>query len=288
MQAFMQTVRGVAAFIFIAINTIIWVIPIYLLALIRLFVPGRNERINAVMDSFISVWVGGNRAFMRAFDVSKIDAEFLGEPLRRDGWYLVVSNHQSWTDIMVLQTTLLGRIPPLKFFTKKQLIWVPGVGLAMKLLGFPYVRRFSRDEIARDPSLIALDRDAIDQACAGFMERPSSVLNFLEGTRYTKAKHANQESPYRHLLKPKAGGFAMVNQALQHRLNGVVDVTITYPTSSAPGFWDFWCGRAPRVEFRAELLPAPAPERDAVETWITSLWQQKDAYLEAQRAGNGT
>ena len=284
MQALVQIVRGSTAFLFIAVNTIIWVIPIYVLAIVRLLLPRHHVALSATMDKFIGVWVGGNRAYMRSCGVATIDTQWIGEPLSPDGWYLVVSNHQGWADIMVLQTTLLGRIPPLKFFTKKELIWVPGVGLAMKLLGFPYVRRFSREQITKDPSLIELDRAAIDDACAGFKDHPSSVLNFLEGTRFTPAKHAAQGSRFTHLLKPKAGGFAMVNEALHDQLTGVVDVTITYPDKHAPGFWDFWCGRAPMIGFRAELLSPPAPERAAVETWIDDLWQQKDAYLEVHKA----
>jgi 1-acyl-sn-glycerol-3-phosphate acyltransferase len=58
------------------------------------------------------------------------------EALHRDGWYLAISNHQSWPDILILQT-ILRRTPAIKFFTKRQLLFIPFFGQAMWCLGFP-------------------------------------------------------------------------------------------------------------------------------------------------------
>ncbi len=53
------------------------------------------------------------------------------------------SNHRSWVDILVLQSIFNRRIPFLKFFLKRQLIWVPLLGLAWWALDFPFMRRYS-------------------------------------------------------------------------------------------------------------------------------------------------
>jgi 1-acyl-sn-glycerol-3-phosphate acyltransferase len=56
---------------------------------------------------------------------------------------------------------------------------------------------------------------------------PVSIVNFVQGTRFRARKHAQQQSPFRHLLKPKAGDTALV-------LDTLVDVTITYPCRARP------------------------------------------------------
>ena len=189
-----------------------------------------------------------------------------------------------------MQNTLLGRIPPLKFFTKRELIWVPLVGVAMWFLGFPYVRRYGRERIEQNPELAAHDRNAMRKASQGFVERPTSVLSFLEGTRFTEAKHAAQASPYRHLLKPRPGGLSYVATALGDRATALVDVTIHYP-GGVPGFWDFLCGRCHRIEVTVDSVPVPEPltyagndGREVLDQWVSELWRGKDRRLAKTRA----
>ncbi len=155
----MFILKGTIAILFIAANTVVFCVPIYLLALPRALIPISTVRIaiGAAMTRVIDAWVAGNR----------LDAEGIvhhahqcidrdrSRPLAHDRWYVVISNHQGWADILVLQDTFLGRIPPLKFFVKRELIWIPFLGIAMWLLGFPYVRRYSREALARDPSFAA-------------------------------------------------------------------------------------------------------------------------------------
>ena len=50
------------------------------------------------------------------------------ETLDRSEWYLVLANHQSWVDIAVLQRIFHRKIPFLKFFIKKELLWLPILG----------------------------------------------------------------------------------------------------------------------------------------------------------------
>ena len=277
--------RGILAFGFIAVHTAFWCTPLYAMGVVRALLPGRAKVwINGPMVRIIDGWVACNRAMVRVLGITRIEAEWHGEPLARDGWYLVFANHQSWADIIVLQNTLLGRIPPLRFFTKQELIWAPLVGVAMWLLGFPYVRRHSRAALEANPALRGQDREAVVRACAGFRERPTSVLAFVEGTRFTAAKHAAQESRYRHLLNPRAGGFGYALDGLADKRPQAVDVTIVYD-GEVPGFWDFLCGRCRRVRFVARTLPPPQNDRDAIATWIEERWAAKDAELAGTRQG---
>ena len=195
--------------------------------------------------------------------------------LSQHAWYLVVCNHQSWVDILVLQHCLQGRAPFLKFFIKRQLIWVPLVGLVWWALDFPFLRRKGGASGAQDLA-------AARAACARFRALPTSVMSFVEGTRFTPAKHEAQGSPYRHLLKPKAGGMMTALDVLGDRLDAVLDVTIFYP-GRVPSFVDVLCGRVPEVRVHIDRQPVPATGDGqplavtGVQAWLAELWQAKDA-----------
>jgi 1-acyl-sn-glycerol-3-phosphate acyltransferase len=206
-------------------------------------------------------------------------------------WYLVNSNHQSWVDILVLQHLLNRRIPLLKFFLKQQLMWVPVMGLAWWALDFPFMRRHSEEYLKKHPEMRKQDQETTRRACEKFALIPTSVMNFLEGTRFTPAKHARQQSPYKHLLKPKAGGIALALNAMGDKFRSVLDVTIVYP-DGAPTFWQFLCGRVKRIVVRVQTLPVPRElatgdyagdpaVREAFQRWVQDLWSAKDAQIES-------
>ena len=290
----MAWLKGALSAAFIAINTIGVCVPLYFAALVRLFLIGGWRRaVTRRMDLAIDVWVSANRGLLRALNLVDLEVAWPSAPLRRNQWYLVVSNHQTWADILLLQTTLRPVLPPLKFFTKRQLIWLPLAGLAMKLLGFPYVRRGRPSAMhANRAEVAAKDREATMAACAVFRNHPTAVLSFLEGTRFTSAKHEAQESRFRHLLNPKIGGLSYVLSGLQEQLHQLVDVTIHYP-DGVPGFWAFLQGRRRRVRMWVEVQDLrlemrtqdPTAQRAALGPFIEELWRAKDARLHAAKSG---
>src|SRR3990167_3071966 len=135
------------------------------------------------------------------------------------------------------------------------------------------------------------DQAATRKACEKFALIPTSVMNFLEGTRFTPAKHQRQHSPYRHLLKPKAGGIAMALNAMGDKFQAIIDITIVYP-DGAPTFWHFLQGKLRRIVVRVRTLPVPQhlahgdyagdpTIREAYQRWVHQLWQEKDAQIAA-------
>lgn len=281
---------GITASFLLVLNTVFWCVPLFLLGILALPLPGRGRRwLQPTMDAIVQGWVGVNGRIFRALKLTDLELELFDEAqLATDRWYLVVSNHQSWTDIVLLQTMLWGRIPTVKFFTKRELIWVPLIGLAMWFLGFPYVNRASREQIASNPELLAQDRENTLAACEGFKHHPTSVLIFLEGTRFTAEKHSRQEARFQHLLNPKLGGLAYVAASLGDRLDALVDITLVYP-DGVPSFWTFLQGRCPRVRayVHCRAFPAALPAdgddrqvREQLGPWIENLWAEKDALLE--------
>ncbi len=276
----------------IALNTLLHATPLLALGLLKALLPntGLRARISLWLVWLAESWIAVNSWFIDVATPTRFEISGL-EGLRYEGWYLVLSNHQSWVDIPVLQRVFNRRIPFLKFFLKRQLIWVPMLGLAWWALDFPFMRRHSQAEIAHRPELRGQDMAATRKACERFKTIPVSVMNFVEGTRFTPEKHASQQSPYRHLLKPKAGGVAFVLGAMGDCLQAVLDVTVIYP-HGRPTLMDLLAGRIPLVRVDVQQLPVPtalvggdyegnSEFREQFQTWINGLWQEKDARMEA-------
>jgi 1-acyl-sn-glycerol-3-phosphate acyltransferase len=282
-------IGGVAS-IAIAFNTLFWCLLLYLVAVAKLLIPLPAWRAQCTKAALwlAEAWISGNSAWMWLTQRTEWRVTGL-EGLRYDAWYLVISNHQSWVDIFVLQHLFNKRIPFLKFFLKQQLIWVPVIGLAWWALDFPFMKRYSKQQLARHSELRGKDLETTRKACEKFKTTPISVMNFLEGTRFTPAKHQWQESPHRHLLKPKAGGIGLVLGAMGDQIETMLDVTIVYP-HGIPDAWTFIRGEVREIEVIVQKRPIPAhylnqdyqndPEfREEFQAWVRQLWQDKDALM---------
>jgi 1-acyl-sn-glycerol-3-phosphate acyltransferase len=285
-------VRGALALLALAVNTLVCTLPLFAFALLKLLVPiaAVRHRIDPVLHAIANAWVAGNSLWMRLLHPTRWEVEGLPAP-RRGGWYMVNCNHQSWADIFVLQHLLHGRLPMLKFFLKQELIYVPVIGLAWWALDFPFMKRHGKEALRRNPQARADDHEATLRACRKFAVVPTSVMNFAEGTRFTAEKHQQTASPYRHLLKPKAGALALTIGAMGEKFDALLDVTIAY-SPGIPGFWDFACGRVKRVAVHMEQLEVPtefvgldyagnSQGRKRFARWLDGLWQRKDARMAA-------
>ena len=283
--------RGVIAMLILILNTLFWCWPLFALSLLKLLLPFApiQRALRFAMHWVAETWIGINCFWMDLVQPTRWDVQ--GRNLVDLGHsYLVSSNHQSWADILVLQYQFNRRMPILKFFLKQELIWVPVIGLCWWALEFPFMKRYSKEYLRRNPHKQGQDLATTRKACERYKTNPVSVFNFLEGTRFTPAKHDQQQSPYRHLLKPKAGGIAFVLDATGEQLESMIDVTIHYP-DGRPSFWDLLCGRITRVVMRIHKRPIPAEfigqnydqdetYRQGFQQWVNQLWAEKDAELE--------
>ncbi|MBC7617820.1 MAG: acyltransferase [Candidatus Saccharibacteria bacterium] len=282
---------GLIATVLMIINALFWVPILLVFASIKLVLPFRAVRlaIDPVLLFIAESWISCNSGWMGLTQNTHWDVEGI-QALDPDNWYLVNSNHQSWVDILVLQHLLNHRIPLLKFFIKQQLIWVPVMGLAWWALDFPFMRRHSEEFLKKHPELRGKDQETTRKACEKFALIPTSVMNFLEGTRFTPAKHASQQSPYQYLLKPKAGGLALALNAMGGKFQSILDVTIVYP-DGAPTFNYFLTGKLKRVVVRVQTLPIPKHLlhgdyandpvfREAFAQWVQQLWRDKDSQIQ--------
>lgn len=284
------TIIGIINLLSIILNTLFWCVPLYFFVIAKLLIPNEGWR-KFCTNSAVHIaenWISVN-SFMSDL-THNTEWRIVGdEQLSKEEWYLVISNHQSWTDIFVLQYVFNRKIPFLKFFIKQNLIYVPVIGLAWWGLDFPFMKRYSRAKLEKFPELRGKDLETTRRACEKFKESPVSIMNFMEGTRYSEKKKQRQEGVYGRLLNPKAGGMAFVLSALDHCLNTILDVTIAYPTGSFR-FWDFLCGRTDLivVDIQTRTLPEHLASGDyandsvyksAFQQYVTELWREKDGRL---------
>jgi 1-acyl-sn-glycerol-3-phosphate acyltransferase len=285
----MSFFRSIFSLIFYCLNTLFWFIPIFIFGLIKLIPFKPLQTLFGVLaKGCASNWVATNSLIQNIFSPYKIELTGL-DALQRKDWYLVIANHQSWVDILVLQRVLHNRIPFLNFFLKKELLYVPFLGLAWWALDFPFMKRSSKSQLKKNPKLKGKDIETTRKACEKFKTMPVSIVNFVEGTRFTPDKHTLQKSPFKNLLKPKAGGIAFVMQAMGEQINQIVNVTIHYP-DGIPTFMDFASGKMKRVQVHVETqsvddkligdYSGDNQFRVQFQAKLNTLWEQKDAQLE--------
>jgi 1-acyl-sn-glycerol-3-phosphate acyltransferase len=281
--------KGSVASVLLTLNVLTIFSAMIPLALLKLALPFQAVRklCDRVLNALAQTWVRCNGLWIALMQRVHWDVRGL-DGLKRRGWYLVSSNHQSWVDILVLQKVFSSKIPFLKFFLKRELIYVPVMGLAWWALDFPFMRRQG------DKRSMGKDMAETRKSCERFKLIPTSVINFMEGTRFSAAKHAEQNSPYRNLLRPKLGGMTMALATMGDTFDSMLDVTIVYPRG-VPTFWDLLSGKVRDVIVRVKEVQIPsdlrvgerAMERDFrahLQSWVGEMWAEKDRYIDDLKA----
>jgi 1-acyl-sn-glycerol-3-phosphate acyltransferase len=291
-----RNLKGLLTFSACTVHTIVYVLPLVTLALIKLIVPvpAIRRAITRWLMAIGEAWIGTNAMLFRLVNDTTWNIRGL-EGLRRDQWYLVIANHQTWVDIVALQTIFNRRIPFLKFFIKQELIWFPFLGMAWWALDMPFMKRYSKSYLARHPEKKGKDLEATRKACQKFRHVPTSVINFIEGTRFTEEKRDQRGSPYRHLLTPRAGGVALALSSMGEMFDAIVDVTIVYP-GGAPNFWEMMCGEFDHVVIDVRQRPieqwllegdyvSDREFRRSFHHWLGDVWKDKDETIATLGAG---
>jgi 1-acyl-sn-glycerol-3-phosphate acyltransferase len=290
-----SSLLGAIALILFLLNTLLWCLPFYVLVLAKLALPVSPWRrgVTRALMSLAESWSVCNNIGLSVTQPTRWDVRG-AESLSRRAWYLITCNHQSWVDVAVLQRAFTRRIPFPKFLLKKNLIWVPLLGGAWWALDFPFLKRHSKAFLEAHPEKRGEDLETTRKACQRLQKIPSAFLSFPEGTRFTPEKRKAQDSPYRNLLRPRAGGLAFVMEAMGERIESVLDVTIVYSNEKV-SFWDLMSGRLRKVIVNVERQEIPQELRrggyledpgfrERFQAWVGALWAHKDRLIESLQA----
>jgi 1-acyl-sn-glycerol-3-phosphate acyltransferase len=289
-QALPGAVRGSLSLTLYFFNTLFWCIPLFIMVAAKAAVPMESwlRRCSRVLNAIAENWIWVNNLNQKLIGDTRLDVQGV-DAMERSEWYLVLANHQSWVDILVLQRIFHRKIPFLKFFIKKELFWLPILGQAWWAMDFPFIKRYTKSYLQKKPHLKGKDLEITRKACAKFKKIPVSIMNFVEGTRFTNEKHRRQRSPYTHLLKPKAGGIAFVLASMGESIHRVLDVTIVYQ-GGVRSFWALLSGNMRKIKVNVRSLPV-SPEligdysndehfRKGLQRWLNNLWEDKDRRIE--------
>jgi len=270
--------------------TIICSVPIIVAGLIKLLVPipAVWRSISVFCNFMMYCWCEGLALLLHLNPWLKWDVQGL-EGLNKKNWYLLISNHHSWADIVVLCVLFRKHIPMNKYFLKQQLAWVPFIGLACWALDMPFMRRYSRSYLIRHPERRGKDVETTRRSCEKFRAHPTTIVNFVEGSRFTEEKKRETRSPYHNLLPPKAAGIAMALNVLGSQFDKLLNVTLCYPDNHTRPFYDMLSGRLTRIVVRINLVPIGEELhgdyvndknfKRGFQPWLNGLWEEKDRQL---------
>lgn len=283
-------ILGIFSLLFYFLNLVFWSCILFITAIFCLIIPNTHWRklCTNFMQRLPIFWMDCNQKIIKILIPTQWKIEGLNN-VRIDDWYLVLANHQSWLDIVVLQNIFNRKIPTLKFFMKKELLWsLPFASWACWLLDFPFMERHTKNDIAKNPELKGKDIATARLACEKFKTTPTTVTIFPEGTRFNLEKRQRQRAPYQNLLKPKAGGIAFALAVLGDHFHTILDVTINYSKPNAT-LWDFFCGKIETINvyikpiaITEKLLGDYENNRDYrkdFQQWLNQLWQDKDTFI---------
>lgn len=271
------------------INAAVIGTSIFLFGLVKLLLP--IKPITIVLNFFINglwrAWALFNLLIINL--TNPVEWQIDGQDkLDKKGWYLLICNHISWVDIMVLTQLALNRLPSPKFFLKDELKRAPFIGMAAWAMDMPFMKRYSRSYIEKHPEKKGQDIASTKRSCEKFKNIPTTIINFVEGTRCTEAKRVKTESQFQHLLEPRAGGIAFTLSAMGHLFSGMLNVTLNYPDNEEPAK-DMLLGKMKRIQVKVELLEVTEAQmgdyfndeeyKVKFQSWLNELWQKKDKLL---------
>ncbi len=278
--------RSATSLVVITSNLAFWIAIALPTSLLRLVVPPLAPAAHRALDAIYRAAVRIDDYWLRRVMGLRWTCPALDLDPRRS--WLVVSNHVSWADIFLIQSLLVSQGLVVKFLTKRELLALPVVGLILWAFEFPLLRRTSRRGQSEEERK-RLDFEALREACRSARENPVALVCFAEGTRATAARRARLDTPHRHLLPPRVGGFGALCDGLGDALAGVVDCTLVYGNGSREiTFWEFLAGGSMELGLYAErIAPGEIPaSREERARWLEARWAIKDERIARSLASN--
>jgi 1-acyl-sn-glycerol-3-phosphate acyltransferase len=273
------------------LNLALWGLLVTPLGFIKLLLPFKAvHRLTATAGKgCYRGWTICNTTLINLFN--DVDWQVSGDQLLQpNSWYLLISNHRSWLDIPVVSTVAHRRIPEPKFFLKDELKWLPFLGTGCWALDMPFMKRYSAAQLEKRPELKGKDIETTRRSCQKFSSVPTTIINFVEGTRFTASKQMQKRSPFYYLLPPKAGGIAFTLASMGDQFNAILDFTLLYPDNPKHAAIDMLMGKLKRVVVQVDVIPIDqqvigdyfndAAFRERFQLWLNQRWQRKEQLIQ--------
>jgi 1-acyl-sn-glycerol-3-phosphate acyltransferase len=277
-------------------NLGIWGILIFCFGIVRFMIPINfiSRALLKLMHFFYFTFSIISVGMIKFFNNVNVEIK-VDEKLSKQEWYLIIANHISYLDIILLIRFCAEYTSPPKFFLKKELIWLPFVGIAAWALDMPFMRRYTQSFVDKNPHLKGKDIETTRLSCAKFIDSPTSVINFVEGTRFSPAKAEARKSPFSHLLRPKAGGIAFTLASMGEQFSSLLDITLAYPENSGYPMRDMLSGEMTHIVIDVSVQALSdevigdyfnnADFRESFQVWLNELWINKNERLKTWMKG---
>ena len=289
-----DVIKGILPLAYITINLTIWILPLLLLAVIKLIVPLQpiKQAVYRLMIGFYFVAVKIDLVLFQWILNIRFEVDSLDD-LQADKNYLIVSNHRSWADILVYQTILIDQTPIIKFIVKKELIFLPLVGLICWAYEYPLVHRNSIKDGSTRNNNLKTDQKILKDKLLDIGRNPTAIINFAEGSRYSQERGDRYSSPHANLLKSRTGGLFFILKTFGQQFDYLLDFTILYDCTE-PIFFKFLSGKCRRVKVRVNKFPmsdllqslsdsSNTLSFEKVDEWLKILWSGKDKIIDRMR-----
>ncbi|AHB97837.1 acyltransferase [Francisella orientalis] len=278
---------GLFSLVCLMSTAIIAFIPVFIFSLVKLLIPIKSIRYlcTSAVQYSVSLWVSFVILIAKFFSPTKIEIE-QNKELDKSGSYLIICNHKSWLDTFVLMMIFHKKIAFPKFFMKFQVFFIPVLGLIAWALEFPAMKRYKKEYLKKHPEKKGEDLKKTVEYCKKLSSRPTTIVNFVEGTRYTSQKAL--KSAYKNLLNPKAGGIAVILKSLSDRMVGVLNTTIVYDNPKQT-LWDYMIRKTKKIKVKVDFIPisevpmgdyfTSETDKEYFQVWLNKLWQTNDEYI---------
>lgn len=291
-----EYIRVSTGFLLLASNTLFVFILLYPIGLIKKYIASKSLQITCLkcLHSLGNLWISINYLIVKLISGIKWNVHGLNKlsHLNKDSWYMLVSNHQSWNDILVLQFLLKKNLPFQKYLVKEKMRKFPVMGFVWEAIDCPFLKRKSLKTDNNDYENNAQnDLDLIKDMCNKFKLAPATIGSFIEGTRFTFQKHKELKSNYKNLLNPKCGGLAAILHGMKDEINYIIDVSLCYKPRLF-SFWDLFAGNINQVTAYINVIEIPAwlkqyfdsnspysEYKHEFETWMHEIWHNKDKLI---------
>lgn len=286
MTSLKQGLRGLSATLLLGLNLILLSSVVFVLLVLRnalVVQKWRGGLDNLMMQvefvhARVIAWVLAQVCCCRIVVESDLD-------FTQQQSYVLLANHRSLVDILVLIAACAGKIPLLKFFLKRSLAYVPFMGWFCYCMGYPFVDRARK---RRGRKTVVSSVQSLYSDCQRVFKRPAALVLFAEGTRFAQSKVS---SAYKHLLVPKHGALAAVLSLQRHQDLNLLDVDLYYPQLAGAALpWQLLSAQLPVVKVQLSALAHPqakwleqyqhggAMRADFID-WLRAVWRAKDMRL---------